>query len=67
MRLWQAVWGNRRRRTLWMALSSLALLIGIVVLGQVLGTRGLETHLEERNRPPCLAHPFGTDWMGRDM
>lgn len=67
MRLWKAVWGNRRRRTLWMALSSLALLIGIVVLGQVLGARGLETHLDERNRPPCLAHPFGTDWMGRDM
>lgn len=59
--------GNRRRRTLWTAVLSLLLLMSIVGLGRALGTRGLETHLEERNQPPSLAHPFGTDWMGRDM
>lgn len=68
MRRWTGVlWGNRRRRTLWTLFLSLALLTAIVILGQVLGTRGLETRLEERNRPPCMAHPFGTDWLGRDM
>ncbi len=68
MKHWsEIVWGNRRRRTLWTAGLSLALLVGIIVLGQALGTGGLETRLEERNQPPGLAHPFGTDWMGRDM
>lgn len=68
MRSWAGVlWGNRRRRTLWTLFLSLALLISIVILGQALGTGGLETRLGERNRPPCMAHPFGTDWLGRDM
>ncbi|MCX7854646.1 MAG: ABC transporter permease [Anaerolineae bacterium] len=59
--------GNRRRRTLWTAALSLVVLVGIVGLGQALGAEGLATHLEERNQPPSLKHPFGTDWMGRDM
>jgi peptide/nickel transport system permease protein len=59
--------GNRRRRTIWAAGLSLLLLVGIVALGQALGATGLETHLEARNQAPGWAHPFGTDWMGRDM
>ncbi len=58
---------NRRRRTVWMASLSLVFVLGIVMAGQILGTEGLQTHLERRNQPPCLAHPFGTDWLGRDM
>jgi peptide/nickel transport system permease protein len=28
---------------------------------------GLETHFAQRNQPPSWSHPFGTDWLGRDM
>ncbi len=63
----QTIPANRRRRTLWAAGSSLALLVCVVILGQALGEAGLETHLESRNQPPGWSHPFGTDWMGRDM
>ncbi|AEI42129.1 binding-protein-dependent transport systems inner membrane component [Paenibacillus mucilaginosus KNP414] len=28
---------------------------------------GLESRLDRRNLPPSIAHPFGTDWLGRDM
>ena len=59
--------GNRRQRTLLAAALSLALLVSAVVLSQALGTAGLETRLTERNQPPGWKHPFGTDWMGRDM
>jgi len=59
--------GNRRQRTLMAAALSLALLVSAVVLSQALGTAGLETRLTERNQPPGWKHPFGTDWMGRDM
>jgi len=58
---------NRRRRTLWTASLSLILLVSIIALGQALGTEGLDTNLEERNQPPSWKHPFGTDWLGRDM
>ena len=33
----------------------------------ILGESGLSTVLPDRNQPPSWAHPFGTDWLGRDM
>jgi len=59
--------GNRRRRTLWAAGLSLALLVLVLASGQLRSADGLATHLDLRNQPPGFAHPFGTDWMGRDM
>lgn len=41
---------------------------GLLALsGWLLDTSGLHTALESRNQPPSLEHPFGTDWLGRDM
>lgn len=65
--LWRAVWSNRRRRTVGTVVLCVVFLAGVVGSAQALGAKGLQTHLESRNQPPSLAHPFGTDWMGRDM
>jgi peptide/nickel transport system permease protein len=58
---------NRRGRTL--AIIGVCLLFfGLVLLGgRLIGDAGLRTALSVRNTPPTLAHPFGTDWLGRDM
>jgi peptide/nickel transport system permease protein len=61
-RLW-----NRRQRTL--ATIGFCALLLIVLVGSswVIDDAGLNPMLTERNQPPSLAHPFGTDWLGRDM
>ncbi|MHB1255892.1 MAG: ABC transporter permease [Dethiobacteraceae bacterium] len=41
----------------------LALLCG----GLLLGEEGLSTNLTNRNMPPSLSYPLGTDWLGRNM
>nr|RNJ65725.1 MAG: ABC transporter permease [Leptolyngbya sp. IPPAS B-1204] len=61
-RLW-----NRRQRTL-AAIGACALLLIALVFGSwLIGDAGLNPVLTQRNQPPSLAHPFGTDWLGRDM
>ncbi len=46
---------------------ALAILIGIIVGAVLLGDDKLATNFFNKNSPPSFAHPFGTDWMGRDM
>lgn len=43
------------------------LFAGLVTAAHVMDTAGLTTNLRLRNMPPSLSHPFGTDWLGRDM
>jgi peptide/nickel transport system permease protein len=59
--------GNRRRQTLAIAALCSIILITLLFSTQIIGTAGLEIALTQRNLPPSLAHPFGTDWLGRDM
>ncbi|ALS21745.1 ABC transporter permease [Paenibacillus naphthalenovorans] len=58
---------NPRQRALFLAVSAAVLIAGTWFTGHWLGDVSLSTHLELRNRVPSLAHPFGTDWLGRDM
>jgi peptide/nickel transport system permease protein len=44
-----------------------AALLAVVVAGTVLQPAAALTDLGARRQPPSLAHPFGTDWLGRDM
>ena len=44
-----------------------AMLLLVVVLGNVLRPQAAVTDFAQKNLAPCLAHLFGTDWMGRDM
>ncbi len=56
-----------RRAALVLAVASVALLVGVVVAGRVLEPAAMATDFTQKNLPPSLAYPFGTDWMGRDM
>lgn len=58
--------GNRRRMAVGIALSVLAL-AAVAVAGWVLSDAATVSDFAAKNLPPALAHPFGTDWMGRDM
>ncbi len=57
----------RRRRRILTAAACAGLVAGLCVLAACLGDSGLATNLPARKTPPCFAHPFGTDWLGRDM
>lgn len=58
---------NRRQQTLIAIAIGSIFLLTIIASPWILGESGLGTVLIERNQPPSWAHPFGTDWLGRDM
>lgn len=58
---------NRRKRALIAAVLVALLLMAIAIGAIILGKGQLATNLESRNMSPSLQHPFGTDWLGRDM
>lgn len=43
------------------------ILISVAVTGALWPQNGLDINLLVKNMPPTLTHPFGTDWLGRDM
>lgn len=58
---------GRRQAALFTCVAA-GLLVALVWLGGLLlGSDPLSTRLELRNMAPSAAHPFGTDWLGRDM
>lgn len=61
------VLADRRRRTLALIGVAAAVLVAVVVAGTALAPAAALTDLTARRLPPSLAHPFGTDWLGRDM
>lgn len=58
---------NRRAGTLFLLISACILLLVIAWAGEALSQPAELADFTRKNLPPCLAHPFGTDWMGRDM
>jgi peptide/nickel transport system permease protein len=58
---------NKRKITVVLLVLISGLLVAILVGGQLIGNDRIATNLAYRNLPPSLAHPFGTDWLGRDM
>lgn len=63
----KARWQPGRRVTLVLAVASALLLLSVVVAGRLLEPAAMVTDFTQKNLAPSLAHPFGTDWMGRDM
>lgn len=67
--LWKDAWRRLRRNRLAVAgLAILMLLIFVAAFGPWLTPYDfLSQNLDARNLPPSLAHPFGTDDLGRDV
>ena len=59
--------GGNRRRTAARLVAACALLLLVVVCGDIMRPQATSTDFAQKNLAPCLAHLFGTDWMGRDM
>ncbi len=62
--LWQF---NLRTRTLLTIFGALLILILIAAAGVLIDAAAYAPQFQQKNLAPTLAHPFGTDWMGRDM
>jgi len=65
--------GSARRTARGLTVASLAVLAAMAALavagpwlGEALGIETTATNLLNRSQPPSLAHPFGTDALGRD-
>lgn len=58
---------SNRRLTLGILIFALAALALIVVAGQLVTPLAQVTDFTQKNLAPSWQHPFGTDWMGRDM
>jgi peptide/nickel transport system permease protein len=59
--------GSRRVRTVWLAIFCLTVFAGLFLWAWLAGEQGLAVNFMQRNQPPSWDHPFGTDWLGRDM
>lgn len=65
--------GSNRRRALAGIACAVVALVAVVVAGNVLAPAATATDFSAKSLAPSLglggapAHPFGTDWMGRDM
>ena len=58
---------NRRQRTLFAIISSALVLTSIIASSLLLSNERIATHFDAKSLAPSFAHPFGTDWLGRDM
>ena len=58
---------NLRQKTLLIIGFTSLLLLVIVASSVFLGEEPLQTNFGSKNLAPSMEHPFGTDWMGRDM
>lgn len=56
-----------RRVMLAVVIAVAAVLVAIVCAGMALTDAATATDFTARNLAPSIGHPFGTDWMGRDM
>jgi peptide/nickel transport system permease protein len=60
-------WMGRRGRALLTGVLSCALVVVVMALAYGFGASGNATNFAVRSLPPSLAHPFGTDPLGRDL
>lgn len=58
---------NQRRQALIYLTMAITFLVIITVAGTLSGELATTTNFTQKNLLPSLEHPFGTDWLGRDM
>lgn len=58
---------GRRGRAVLICAGCLIMFAVLFITGFMMDDSGLRTNFLERSLAPSLEHPFGTDWLGRDM
>jgi len=58
---------NKRQTTLMVIILAVVFLVALLGTALTMSDDGLRSQLELRNMSPTIEHPFGTDWLGRDM
>lgn len=58
---------NRRTKSVIIICLISIILIGLAIGGLMINESHLKPDFIQKNQSPSLKHPFGTDWMGRDM
>lgn len=58
---------NQRQKAKALLIFSVLFLAAVAVSGVFLRDAAMVTDFSRKNIPPCLAYPFGTDWLGRNM
>jgi peptide/nickel transport system permease protein len=58
---------NLRQRTILLICLMSLLVLTILTSSLYMDSSLLSTNFDSKNLAPSLEHPFGTDWMGRDM
>ncbi len=58
---------NQRSQTIIYLSFAAIFLLAIAVIGTLVGDLAIKTNFTQKNLLPQMAHPFGTDWLGRDM
>lgn len=58
---------NRCIRALFFSGIAVALFLLLIASGFLIGQEGLTVNFDAAFSAPSLTHPFGTDWLGRDM
>lgn len=58
---------NQRQRAKILLAVALVFLGGVAVSGVLCRDAAMVTDFSRKNLAPCLAYPFGTDWLGRNM
>lgn len=58
---------NRRQKTIFATGFCITALAGVMISAYVMSDAGIATNFMNQNLAPSWAHPFGNDWLGRDM
>lgn len=58
---------NRRQQTILLTVFLVVIILVITFVGCTMDSGMYAPDFSQKDLPPSLTHPFGTDWMGRDM
>ncbi len=58
---------NRRTKVILFTVLLSALIIGAFAAGAMIPDSAVQADFSNTRQPPSFAHPFGTDWLGRDL
>lgn len=58
---------NQRQKAKLLLAFSIIFLASVAISGRLCHDAAMVTDFSRKNLSPCLAYPFGTDWLGRNM